>query len=373
MKKIPKPLKIVLFFAAIISGGYSYWTIAQNKDADESKSLSLDFSMPSGPNVVRKKGDINKADEYNQAKIEEERYKNEKIAETQKSLTGDVKATDYNSFNDQRKEFYNASIGFNWEKDEEGKTITLDQTGFKEPTSSEKGSTSIKETASLTKSATTTKTKSTKTKTSSYSPSTTGGEKDKKKTTKPSEESSNTSSQQSEGSSFNVKVYNTASTTKTYIRETSSSNAVAEETYRVAAQIYGDHNVRSGELVRFRLMDDIFVKGTRIPKNTMFTAKASFSGDRMTINIRHIEANRKLVPVSFTCYDKDMAEGIAIPYSAGKDGAGKNISKEVAQALAKNNNVAGLASRTITAAGNSINSDQKVYIRDGYEVYLVNQ
>jgi conjugative transposon TraM protein len=99
-----------------------------------------------------------------------------------------------------------------------------------------------------------------------------------------------------------------------------SMEAVVEET----------QTLHAGDLVRLRLMQDIYVDGSLIPKQEMVYGVASLHNERLKISIKSIRNHDRILPVALEVYDMDGQEGIDVPGSlsldVAKESAGQAIS-----------------------------------------------
>jgi len=76
----------------------------------------------------------------------------------------------------------------------------------------------------------------------------------------------------------------------------------------------------AGSRIRLRLLDDITAGNSLIPKGTYLYALISgFSGQRVTLEVRSILYDGKLLPVKLNIYDLDGLEGLYVPESAFRD------------------------------------------------------
>jgi conjugative transposon TraM protein len=83
-----------------------------------------------------------------------------------------------------------------------------------------------------------------------------------------------------------------------------------------------DENVTgyAGSRIRLRLLDDINVGRYLVPKDTYLYALISgFSGQRVTLSVKSILFNGRLLPVKLEVYDLDGIEGLYVPESAFRD------------------------------------------------------
>jgi conjugative transposon TraM protein len=81
----------------------------------------------------------------------------------------------------------------------------------------------------------------------------------------------------------------------------------------------------SGAVIKMRLLQNINIHGTLIPKDQLIYGIASLSNERLKITINSIRSNDNILPVSLEVYDMDGLQGIYIPGSINRD-----VSKESA-------------------------------------------
>jgi conjugative transposon TraM protein len=75
-----------------------------------------------------------------------------------------------------------------------------------------------------------------------------------------------------------------------------------------------------GSRVRLRLLDDISVGTDLIPKDTyLFALINGFSGQRVTLSVKSVLFNDKILPVKLEIYDLDGLPGLYVPESAFRD------------------------------------------------------
>lgn len=87
----------------------------------------------------------------------------------------------------------------------------------------------------------------------------------------------------------------------------------------VEAVIHETQTIVNGATVKFRLMNDIFINGIKIPKDIFLFGVASLKGERLTINVSSIRYNNSLFPVDLSVYDMDGLVGIYIPGAINRD------------------------------------------------------
>lgn len=136
----------------------------------------------------------------------------------------------------------------------------------------------------------------------------------------------------------------------------------------IEASIYGDHNVRPGEVIRFRLTEPATISGVSFPRNSIFTAKSTFNGDRMHINTTTLEQKGKRVVADLICHDQDQMVGISIPYSAVRDGATETSTDAVDDIISESTGSLRIISSAAKTITDKLAREQTVFIRDGYKV-----
>lgn len=87
----------------------------------------------------------------------------------------------------------------------------------------------------------------------------------------------------------------------------------------IEAVIHETQTIVNGATVKFRLMNDIFINGIKIPKNNFLFGVASLKDERLTIKINSIRYNNSLFPVDLSVYDMDGLIGIYIPGAINRD------------------------------------------------------
>lgn len=98
----------------------------------------------------------------------------------------------------------------------------------------------------------------------------------------------------------------------------------------IPASIPENQTLVSGATLKFRLMEDIYVAGVRIPKDHFIYGEAKLNGERLQVNISSIEYQDYVLPVSLTVYDKkDGLQGIHIPGAITRDVAKRSAAQSV--------------------------------------------
>ncbi len=103
-----------------------------------------------------------------------------------------------------------------------------------------------------------------------------------------------------------------------------------EEQNAVEAVVYGNQTLVNGSVVKFRLLNDIYVKGQLIKTGTYINGIAALNNERLEIEINSIRNGKSLYNVKLEVYDIDGLPGIYIPGAitrdAAKDAAANSLS-----------------------------------------------
>lgn len=168
---------------------------------------------------------------------------------------------------------------------------------------------------------------------------------------------------------------------------TLSSTSTSADESLIKAIIDKTTKVRNGTRLRFKLLDDVTIKGVHIKKGTyIYGLVDGFNGQRVTASITSILIKDKFVKVSLSVYDNDGMEGFYVPESLFrnfvKDASSSAISNNIninqnGGAALSGESIAlqalqNLYSSATTAVSNNIRRD-KARIKYNTIVYLINQ
>ncbi len=146
----------------------------------------------------------------------------------------------------------------------------------------------------------------------------------------------------------------------------------------IEAEVYETTTVLSGNRVKMRLMEDAWLLGTKIPKNTFLYGTCEVTNERLQIEIRQIPLGEKFVPVEITVCDLDGLPGLYVP-----DNASRKVAKEVGSS-ANTSSMFGVSNNPLTYMGiqSADRASQsllkmirikKVTVKKNTLVYLVNK
>lgn len=144
----------------------------------------------------------------------------------------------------------------------------------------------------------------------------------------------------------------------------------------IEAVIYGNQNLVNGSVVKFRLLNDIYVKGQLVKSGTFINGIASLNNERLAIEINSIRSGKSIYPVKLEVFDVDGLPGIHIPGAITRDAAKQ--SAENSLSLMDMTSVdpsfkAQAAATGIGAVKNLLSKKVrlvKVQVKNGYKVLL---
>ncbi|PKP45131.1 MAG: hypothetical protein CVT95_09445 [Bacteroidetes bacterium HGW-Bacteroidetes-12] len=102
-------------------------------------------------------------------------------------------------------------------------------------------------------------------------------------------------------------------------RTKSSTTTPSTQTNKTTTQMInavihnGNKAVKSGSTVRIRITQDCIIKGVEIKRNTIISAIASFSSERIKLSISSLSYNGQYIDTKLTVYDLDGIDGIFVP------------------------------------------------------------
>lgn len=95
--------------------------------------------------------------------------------------------------------------------------------------------------------------------------------------------------------------------------------SVEDKNEAILASIDQDQTVRDEGKVKLRLLQDVFIKDTRIPKDNFIYGKCTIGNERVYIRLENITFNNSIYPVQLTAFDTDGMEGLDAPGAIGRD------------------------------------------------------
>lgn len=149
----------------------------------------------------------------------------------------------------------------------------------------------------------------------------------------------------------------------------------------IAAVVAGDQSVISGQSVKLRLTEPMWVGNSLIPRNTLIVGQARLQGERIEVEISSIEANGSVYEVNLQVFDSDGQEGVNIPNSMESDAIheiGANMGSTMGSSINLTTNTgAQIASDVGRGLINGVSQylnkklrTVKVHLKSGYKVML---
>lgn len=92
-----------------------------------------------------------------------------------------------------------------------------------------------------------------------------------------------------------------------------------EEQNTVEAVVHQTQTLVNGAVVKMRLLNDIYINGSSIPRGNFVFGIAELNDERLEINISSIRNNNSIFPVKLEVFDMDGLPGIYIPGAISRD------------------------------------------------------
>ncbi len=132
----------------------------------------------------------------------------------------------------------------------------------------------------------------------------------------------------------------------------------------------------NGAIVKFRLLNDIYVNGSLIQKGSFVFGIASLNAERLEVEINSIRYNQSLYPVKLEVYDMDGLPGIYIPGAITRDVAKQSAdnSLQLMELSTMDPSLKAQAAAAGISAAKSLLSKKikqvKVMVKAGYKVLM---
>jgi len=175
----------------------------------------------------------------------------------------------------------------------------------------------------------------------------------------------------------NISLLDTGKTTATqngfYSLEATKSK---EQQNTIEAVVHEAQVLVNGSVVKMRLLDDMYIKGTLVPKGNFLFGIAQLNDERLEISISSIRCGNALFPVKLEVYDMDGLGGIYIPGAISRDVAKQSAdnSLQLMELSSMDPSLkAQVASGGINAAKSLLSKkvkQVKVLVKAGYKILL---
>jgi conjugative transposon TraM protein len=144
----------------------------------------------------------------------------------------------------------------------------------------------------------------------------------------------------------------------------------------IKAVVHQSQTLVDGSVVKLRLLTDVFINGSLVPKDHFVFGAASLYGERLIIKVQSIRNKNSLYPVNLSVCDMDGMEGIYIPGGITRDVA-KQSAERAVQGIGFTSLDPSLkvqaASAGIEAAKSLVSKKAKVVkvtVKAGYQILL---
>lgn len=87
----------------------------------------------------------------------------------------------------------------------------------------------------------------------------------------------------------------------------------------VNAVIHETQTLVNGATVKLRLVDDVYINGILIPKESFVFGVATLNGERLKIVISSVRLRSQLLPVQLSVFDMDGLEGVRVPGAISRE------------------------------------------------------
>lgn len=154
------------------------------------------------------------------------------------------------------------------------------------------------------------------------------------------------------------------------------SETVSEKQNAIEAIVHENQVLVSGAVIKLRLLNDITINGTHIPKDNFVFGTSFLNGERLEIEIHSIRYNNSLFRVNMEVYDMDGLPGIYIPGAITRDVAKQSADNglQTAGVTSMDPSLTGQATAVgINAAKTLLSKKAKllrVFVKAGYKILL---
>lgn len=147
----------------------------------------------------------------------------------------------------------------------------------------------------------------------------------------------------------------------------------------IEAIIAANQTIVHGAVVKFRLLNDVYIQGQLIPNNTLVAGIATLDGERLNVEINTIRSGKSIYNVKLEVYDLDGLAGIYIPGTINREVAKESLNNSLSLADMTSLDPSLKAQATATGIGaiKSLVSKKaklvRVQVKAGYKVLLNNK
>jgi conjugative transposon TraM protein len=153
----------------------------------------------------------------------------------------------------------------------------------------------------------------------------------------------------------------------------------SEEQNTIEAVVHQTQTLVNGAVVKMRLLNDVYLNGSLVPKGNFVFGIAELNDERLEININSIRNNNSVFPVKLEVFDMDGLPGIYIPGAISRDVAKQSAdnSLQLMELTSMDPSFKAQAAATGINAAKSLLSKKvkqvKVLVKAGYKVLLMDK
>ncbi|MBN8836129.1 MAG: conjugative transposon protein TraM [Sphingobacteriia bacterium] len=132
----------------------------------------------------------------------------------------------------------------------------------------------------------------------------------------------------------------------------------------------------NGSVTKLRLLNDIYINGVLVPRNTIVSGTVALDNERLQVAINSIRYNNSLFPVKLEVYDLDGLAGIYIPGAITRDVAKQSADNSL-QLMELTSLDPSLKAQAAAAGVNTVKNllskkvkQVKIMVKAGYRVLL---
>lgn len=152
-----------------------------------------------------------------------------------------------------------------------------------------------------------------------------------------------------------------------------------DEQFAIEAVIHENQTLVNSSVIKLRLLNDIYINGTIIPKDNFLFGIASLHDERLEVEINSIRSNQSLFTVKLEVYDMDGLPGIYVPGAITRDVAKQSADNNL-QLMELSTMDPSLKAQAAAAGINTAKTllgkrvkQIKVMVKAGYKVLLKNK
>lgn len=153
-------------------------------------------------------------------------------------------------------------------------------------------------------------------------------------------------------------------------------NAISIQSNAIEAVVNENRVLVNGAVIKLRLLQDIYINGSKIPIGNFVFGTVSLNGERLEIDINSIRYGNSLFPVKMVAYDMDGISGIYVPGAITRDVVKQSADNSL-QLMELSTFDPSLKAQAAAAGINTVKSllskkvkQVKVIVKAGYKVLL---